>query len=1280
MDHTHLITAADLSSFAARTVSQGVIPRLVYDLIRASDSTITTCRIPYNDAVNQPGADGRVVSENGFFEFVPQGKSLWEIGTGDKPQTKATKEYTKWMKQTTPEERAEIVFVFVTPRSSERGGWNEPKQNTWLNKRLTHGWRGIRILDGVKLADWLRDVPALGRWMMCEMGLARNLRDITTPAEHWDNIQANQKIRFPNDPPLPPKIFLVGRENACAALEKVFLGETQQLRLQAESESDVNDFIAAYLASLDSDTQKVFANRCLFINEENSWMALAQSRASHVLVAGPHLDLVNDLSVLQVEAHKKNHAVIIPICRYFSAANHNIISIRSPSQSKLESAFTEAGYPPHQARELAAIGANQLSALKRHLAGLSDIPPYATWENARLLAQAGLIGQWNGKHVGDTKTLEVLLGKSYGEWIEIVREETLRPNTPLMQKDDRWKMLARGEAWNALGSRLTDSDLDHLKQVAVFVMGECDPKFDLPKEEHSMASIRGKVLSHSDQLREGMAETLALLGSRPEALTSCSTGKAALTADLTVRELLHGADALRWASLDNLLPLLAEASPDEFLDALESALENPVDSPFHQVFSLEGNSIIGGWNYTSGLLWALETLAWNENYLSRVTLILGDLASIDPGGQWSNRPSTTLTGIYLPWYLQTCAPLQKRLAAIEQLLKEQAEVGWKLLLALLPNNHGFSTGSRRPIWRKLIDPDWKEILTPGEYREQISAFAEIAVRIAQDDVEKLITLIERFSDMPKNACNSLLLHFESERITLLPEVDRRKLWDALNDLIRKHRRFSYTEWALPESMVDEINRVAATLIPLSLSLRHQYLFSKRDFDLFDEVYHGNEDYEAMQQALELKRQEAIQEILTEGGLSHILSFAQHVSFPYQVGLALGKIANEELESFLLPRFLGNKDPLFQCFIDGFVSSRFWDSSWSWVDLCLSQDWSIHQKAEFLILLPFLQEAWDRVDHHLGSEDHLYWKNARVNAWNHTETPLSVIKAIEQLLQYNRPNSAADCLQALIHKGHLPNAELVANTLLAVLDSVPANTDRFDVHDIVSLVKWLQENPSSDKNALFKIEWHLLPLLDRHSGAAPRTLEDRMASNPNFFCEVLRLVYRSKKSSEQIEEPSEHQRNLAKNAYTLLSEWKTIPGSNSEGDFDPKAFSEWMTEAMRLAKASGHLEIALSQIGGALIYAPTDPDGFWIHRIVADALNKKDANKLRSGFTLALFNERGIHGFTAGNEEREISKKYNQQAEELDSNGYTRFATAMRDLAADYERDAEREAAREPFED
>jgi len=118
MQHTHIITAADLSRYADTRESQGVIPELVYLLIRQSVPNASACRIPYGDAVNQPGLDGVVECEEGYFQFVPDGSSCWEIGTGGDPQNKASDDFRKRTKKLSDAERAESSFVFVTPRSA----------------------------------------------------------------------------------------------------------------------------------------------------------------------------------------------------------------------------------------------------------------------------------------------------------------------------------------------------------------------------------------------------------------------------------------------------------------------------------------------------------------------------------------------------------------------------------------------------------------------------------------------------------------------------------------------------------------------------------------------------------------------------------------------------------------------------------------------------------------------------------------------------------------------------------------------------------------------------------------------------------------------------------------------------------------------------------------------------------------------------------------------------------------------------------------------------------
>ena len=143
-----------------------------------------------------------------------------------------------------------------------------------------------------------------------------------------------------------------------------------------------------------------------------------------------------------------------------------------------------------------------------------------------------------------------------------------------------------------------------------------------------------------------------------------------------------------FGSIDNLLPMLAEAAPGEFLNAVEDALQQ-TPCPFDKLFSQEGRGITGR-NYMTGLLWALETLAWDEIYISRVTVILGELASHDPGGQWVNRPANSLKTIFLPWLPQTIASVEKRKNALRTLQKEIPEIAWSLLLHLLPSQHQMS--------------------------------------------------------------------------------------------------------------------------------------------------------------------------------------------------------------------------------------------------------------------------------------------------------------------------------------------------------------------------------------------------------------------------------------------------------------------------------------------------------------------------------------------------------------------------------------------------------------
>ena len=170
MEHTEIITASELSDYAQTRESEAVIPELIWMLVKESVPDLTVCRIPYGDAINQPGWDGLVETEKGCREFVPLQKSFWEIGTGGKPRDKATKDFKTRTRNMNYDDRKEACYVFVTPHAGITGNFNEPQQRKWKKRYAKFGWKDIKILDGITLANWLREFPAIGKWLLKKTG------------------------------------------------------------------------------------------------------------------------------------------------------------------------------------------------------------------------------------------------------------------------------------------------------------------------------------------------------------------------------------------------------------------------------------------------------------------------------------------------------------------------------------------------------------------------------------------------------------------------------------------------------------------------------------------------------------------------------------------------------------------------------------------------------------------------------------------------------------------------------------------------------------------------------------------------------------------------------------------------------------------------------------------------------------------------------------------------------------------------------------------------------
>jgi len=874
---------------------------------------------------------------------------------------------------------------------------------------------------------------------------------------------------------------------------------------------------------------------------------------------------------------------------------------------------------------------------------------------------ATFLGSWNENFEADIQIVSKFTKEDYSIWIGKLRNILQLNESPIRFNNNVWKVRNKLNLLISIGSNIFDEHIDSFIKLALIVLREEDPKFDLPNEKRFSASIYNKVLKHSGLLRNSILETLAILSNNRSFVNNCSKNKVKWSTALFVRELLKESNWLLWISLNDLLPTISEIAPEEFLDVVEYKLSDSEDI-FNKIFNQESSGVFGN-NYTTGLLWALESLAWDEKCFLRAVMLLGELAELDPGGNWANRPINSLIEIFLPWLPHTFADFEKRKAGLRSLNREYPEVAWSLALSLLPQIHQTSMETHKPKWIKISSSGFDIKVTNKEYWKQILFYSDFVVENCKSNIDRIDDVINNLDNLPKESFDKLLKYLSSKSIRQLEEGKRLGIWNSLIDFSNKHKKYSDAKWALPKDIIDNIEKVSFELKPKDPKNIYARLFVENDHDLFDEK--GN--WQDQRDRLEIKRKEAIKKILSKKENEEIFTFIDNVESSFRLGYTLGSMNEYSFDKKILPSLFDNDNRKFELFVNGYVTGKFSNNNWKWLDKITSSNWSKPQLAKIYKLLPFSTETWERVTTNLSDEEKLYWKSVFVNKYF---VEGDVNYAVEKLLHFGRPISALNCINYAIHKNVSINVDKIILALNDALSNEELN-NKIDSYHTIEIIKYLQQSKDVSENDLFQIEWSYLQLLDGHHGARPKLIESQLASDPELFCEVIRSLYRSKKQKSENIPLTEKNKNISTNSWRLLHHWRIPPGVNEVDEFHEKKFTKWLKDVKFLCEKSGHLEVALVHIGHVLYYAPSDKSGLWINKKVAEVLDKKEHAKMRSGFDSQVFNSRGFHSVDPeGKPEFSLAEKYNKKADDIENVGYGRFAATLRRISNSFKSEAE----------
>ncbi len=1136
--------------------------------------------------------------------------------------------------------------------------WRDAR--AWSDRHTKDGrWREVRAYNLDTIDLWLEQAPATTAWLAAHLGKA--LPGVRSLEAWWtDSWLRSTRV------PLGRAVVLAGRERAATDFTAVLATRRPVIALGGDMRPDeLCAFVAAALEQEGILRASQVGARVLFVSDSSSLQQLiTQPQSLTLVLADP--SLARDIT--QQHAHQL----------VWTAMPGGPCDVKVPRlhSQVIESVLWSESMSRERAVRFGTLGRRSLLALRRALAHHPE-PLTPEWASTLDIVRRRLLllNSWNGEYPEDRRVLAQCLGLEYEEVQERARELAAGTDIPFLgHLEETWQVLAVEDAWTLFGASLTSDDLQAFRTAVMEVLTETDPILGLDPNERWRAGAMGVRRRFSSTLRAGLAQSLALLG----ILGTGARGPQGTTGDRWARLLVH--DLLKqanaddtyglWRSLGDVLTLLAEAAPEEFIDAMHEGLAGA--TPLHTAMFTDNepdNIGLGSSSPHTQFLWSLEILAWSPEHLDDAIDVLTALAAVDPGGRLSNRPLASLVGILSAWAPNTTAPAEDRITVIRRLSRTNPAVGRKVLLQLIPSKRAIQKSHPVPHFR-----NWKEgdiTVTHDDRLKVIDAVADLLLGELSSAPDLYADMIDRIDELPSRHRVEI-----AQRLTELaddPEcLDRRAvLYRALRDMISKHQEHSDTAWALTADELRPLQVACAALEPPNPVQRHAWLFEADWITLGD--LRRRDDFAAYEAEILARRAAAVAEMVAIEGLEALVALASATKFANLVGTALAE-DSEEYDRELLSWLEEGVSPAKEVAM-GYLHRRMRADGTILRDRLLSSTENPLAQAVILRLAPDPATAWPKLADLSPQVEEYYWREFSYYGLG-AEFP-QALEAARSLLTAGRPAAALGLILLYDREGDRAEAaEIVAAGLEALIASGMEDAElgrlRSRFQDLFALLARHHEHVGRQR--ALDLEWQFLPALG-FDAEAP-TLHKTLAEDPIAFADLVTWCFHpSNRAEEDTESPVEQEkrRALALHSYRALHSMHICPGVTAEGTLDPVALHTWVITARTELAARDRAEIGDEQIGEVLAFAPRDPDDSHIPEAVRDLLEEVSSSDLERGLSIGIYNKRGVTSrglLDGGAQESELARCFREQAERV--RAWPRTRKLLKKLAESYEADARRE--------
>lgn len=1015
---------------------------------------------------------------------------------------------------------------------------------------------------------------------------------------------------------------------------------------------------------------------------EDRWIIFGVENRTHRLIGvdATHPDLLDDAAYQQklqkIEPHLAIELVEVPAEKvlgtnagdkkffafYIPGSNvGEIYELSSPVKNKTPNSrgeftryeagtsFIRVGSSTNPLREKDRV---RIRSLKESLMTLSPAdyshPLTALPSASSTIDNLWLLGSWDDKNERDREMISRLCGAPYQEATKELHASLDRGLFRLV--GSTWTIRDRIGALSSIGTHLTGSALQRLATSLGEIISSVDEQYSLPEDQRLSANLMNISRGCSEDARRSAASCCACLANHRELMPNC-TDRDVDSFVSTVLSALFGSDDWRkLASADDVMPLLAEASPSMYLASVERALKkHSAIQDYLGEHLTELSSTNMGWGLISGI----KICARQKDLLSSaMTLLVG----ISPYTALSKDAMVT---ILLPWLPQTEASAESRIGMGRYLMRCGEAQAWDALRELLPDKTTSTAVTSKPTY--LSTPDFSKPVPMKEFWYVSKAYCGCALEGMQGRPDRMANVA---SDVMSFVDANMVAEFTSaleKSCGELEDKNRYPVWREILTFLRRCAQVPGADWMPSEKTLGRLSSLRDSIAPRDPYYRALLMHSLYDHDLAGD----SETFDEMHASALSQRLDSLEQAYLTHGFAIVARLVSDGSKGALLGETIAHLdLTAEERSAVLQMFDGTSP-------EGINTAR----AYAWFSFRKDPEWleklaleSLLQETVALILaaLPFSRANWEKAEGLASSyARELYWKQVDVPSFSDTE---EASRCTMRLLDTGRTRDVLEVLSHSLKRG----VDIDPVVIMDALERMTAHDfDAMSSYHAQELLKHLEM--VSPGNRLCALEFRLSALLQNRPDAY---IFKRMSQDPSLFAQIVSLAY---SPTEKPNDDSPAGNNISiVTLFRFLPSWKAVPGASDDGSFDPRAFDEWIAEARFLAQKRGCLKGADTQIGRNLFYAPTEPDGFFLPEAVAEFL---EGNELaRHGYDMESINSRGAHWVDpTGKPEDDIADSYEGKARQAEARGYANLATLMRGISATYRKEAEenrRKALRE----